>query len=158
MASIFCRRKIFLCFLDPADLFFGIISRCTDARVKDRRCQTVRISVILISYGNISKIIGKNSFFQSKLCDPAKSKNPGQDQRNIHLIFQLASVLRRSYQYDQKDQGRNPQKDCTYGHLGMGQIFFCNTETICQILHIRSCKRCDTVEKKHTVYDSQKQP
>ena len=27
-----------------------------------------------------------------------------------------------------------------------------------QILHIRSCKRCDTVEKKHTVYYSQKQP
>ena len=83
-------------------------------------------------------------------------KNPDQDQRNIYLIFQLASVLRRSYQDDQKNQNCNSQKNCTYGHLGMGQIFFCNTETICQILHIRSCKRCDTVEKKHTVYDSQK--
>ena len=105
-----------------------------------------------------SERFGKNSFFQSKLCDSSKCKNPDQDQRNIYLIFQLASVLRRSYQDDQKNQNCNPQKNCTYGHLGTGQIFFCNTESICQILHIRSCKRCDTVEKKHTVYYSQKQP
>ena len=158
MTAFFRFRKIFFRLLDPFDLAFGIISRGTDSGIKDRRCQTVRISVILISYGNISKIIGKNSFFQSKLCDSSKCKNPNQDQWNIHLIFQLASVLRRPYQDDQKDQNRNSQKNCTYGHLGMGQIFFCNTKTICQILHIRSCKRCDTVEKKHTVYDSQKQP
>ena len=158
MTAFFRFRKIFFRLLDPFDLAFGIVSRGTDSGIKDRRCQTVRISVILISYGNVSKIIGKNSFFQSKLCDSSKGKDPNQDQRNIHLVFQLASVLRRPYQDDQKDQNRNSQKNCTYGHLGMGQIFFCNTETICQILHIRSCKRCDTVEKKHTVYDSQKQP
>ena len=158
MTALFRFRKIFFRLLDPADFFFGIISRRTDSGVKNRRCQTVWISVILISYGNISKIIGKYSFFQSQLCNSSKGKYPGQDQWNIYLIFQFASVLRRSYQYDQKKQNRNAKKNCTYGHLGMCQIFFCNTETICQVLHIRSCKRCDTVEKKHTIYDSQKQP
>ena len=103
MTAFFRFRKIFFRLLDSFDLAFGIISRGTDSGIKDRRCQTVRISVILISYGNVSKIIGKNSFFQSKLCDSSKCKNPNQDQWNIHLIFQLASVLRRPYQDDQKD-------------------------------------------------------
>ena len=158
MASVFCFRKVLLGIFDLLDLIFGIVSWSTDSGIEDRCCQTVRISVILISNGNVSKIIGKYSFFQSKLCDSSKGKYPGQNQWNIHLVFQFASVLRRSYQYDQKDNNRKPQKDRTYGHLGMGQIFFCNTETICQVLYIRSCKWCDTVEKKHTVYDSQKQP
>ena len=76
MTAFFRFRKIFFRLLDPFDLAFGIVSRGTDSGIKDRRCQTVRISVILISYGNISKIIGKNSFFQSKLCDSSKGKDP----------------------------------------------------------------------------------
>ena len=158
MTAFFRFRKIFFRLLDPFDLAFGIVSWSTDSGIEDRCCQTVRISVILISNGNVSKIIGKYSFFQSKLCDSSKSKDSSKNQRNIHLVFQFASVFRRFYQNDQKDQNCNAKKYRTDRHLGLCQVLLCNAEAIGQVLYIRACKRCDTVEKKNTVYDSQKQP
>ena len=158
MASVFCFRKVLLGIFDLLDLIFGIVSWSTDSGIEDRCCQTVRISVILISNGNVSKIIGKYSFFQSKLCDSSKSKDSSKNQRNIHLVFQFASVFRRFYQNDQKDQNCNAKKYRTDRHLGLCQVLLCNAEAIGQVLYIRACKRCDTVEKKNTVYDSQKQP
>ena len=130
MASVFCFRKVLLGIFDLLDLIFGIVSWSTDSGIEDRCCQTVRISVILISNGNVSKIIGKYSFFQSKLCDSSKSKDSSKNQRNIHLVFQFASVFRRFYQNDQKDQNCNAKKYRTDRHLGLCQVLLCNAEAI----------------------------
>ena len=69
LTALACRRKIVFRLLNSLDFLFGIIPRTADSCIKDRNCQTIWISVILIGKCNITKVIGKYSLIQSKLCN-----------------------------------------------------------------------------------------
>ena len=94
-------RQVLLCFLDPFDLILRIIPWTTDSCVKDRSCQTVGISIILICKGNVSKIVGKHPLLQCQLCASCKKSCSHKDQRNIITVLYLVLILRS---FDKKNQ------------------------------------------------------
>ena len=151
-------RQVLLGFFNPFDFFFRVISRTADSGIKDRNPETVRISVILIGKGYVSKIIGQHSFFQRKLCHSGKKHKSGKYQRNIPAVFQLSFKLRSFDDQRQKRQCKKPQYDQCHNHSPFGKIFFQKSHSICQKMKIRSGKRCNTGSQDHTVYDSKKKP
>ena len=94
-------RQVLLCFLNPFDLILRIIPWTTDSCVKDRSCQTIGISIILICKGNVSKVIGKHPLLQCQLCTSCKKSCRQQDQRNIITVLYLVLILRS---FDKKNQ------------------------------------------------------
>ena len=118
MTAFFRFRKILPTSRSFDLAFWNNLSGETDSGIKDRRCQTVRISVILISYGNISKIIGKNSFPEQAGAIPPNARTPTRTSGIFTLYFSLPLYFGDLIRMIRRIRTAIPKDDCTYGHLG----------------------------------------
>ena len=145
-------------FLNLLHQFLRISVWLIDSCLKQRHCQTVRVTVILIGKRDVYKITGKHTFFQRQIRCTHKQKHHRRYQRQIHIPTDPASELRslEPEPYQKQEHGCQCRK--RQDHRSSREIFGDHLGSVTEVLQIRSGKRRDPVGQNHTVDNTQQQP